>query len=163
MFVVQCGLISEGQTEQRDLVYNPASRPQQSTSRTLHPQTQHQHQQRHQQSIMSFQEPAPPVRNLTGTLAVNAHQLLDEHDQPGVFFIFQDLSVRIEGTYRLRFLFIDLSAGEPLTMSARVLHEAVSDPFTVFTAKTFPGMTGQDSRQLLPIFSAYHTCRAALC
>ncbi|KAI7878034.1 hypothetical protein K492DRAFT_133211 [Lichtheimia hyalospora FSU 10163] len=53
----------------------------------------------------------------------------------------QDLSVRAEGRYRLKFLFIDLSAGEPLTMSTQVLNEVLSDPFTVYTPKTFPGMT----------------------
>ncbi|KAI9488739.1 velvet factor-domain-containing protein, partial [Zychaea mexicana] len=46
------------------------------------------------------------------------------------------------GAFCLRFRFIDLTAGEPLTMSTQVLHEVFSDPFSVYSAKNFPGMTG---------------------
>lgn len=35
---------------------------------------------------------------------------------------------------------------EPLTMSTQVLNEVFSDPFTVYTPKTFPGMTGLEER-----------------
>ncbi|KAI0053686.1 hypothetical protein FA95DRAFT_1552193 [Auriscalpium vulgare] len=37
------------------------------------------------------------TRTLVGPLSANASRLLDEHRKPGVFFLFQDLSVRTEG------------------------------------------------------------------
>lgn len=38
------------------------------------------------------------TRTLVGPLSANATRLLDEHRKPGVFFLFQDLSVRTEGS-----------------------------------------------------------------
>ena len=43
----------------------------------------------------------PYTRTLIGPLAANACRLADEHKKPGIFFLFQDLSIRIEG---IRFL-----------------------------------------------------------
>ena len=74
-------------------------------------QQQHQQQaqsQYHQGS--SYQEPTPPstipplprhtyTRTLVGPLASNACRLLDEHRKPAIFFLFQDLSIRTEGTH----------------------------------------------------------------
>ncbi|KAI8971846.1 velvet factor-domain-containing protein, partial [Mycotypha africana] len=62
-----------------------------------------------------------------------------------------DLSVRVEGRFRLKFIFIDLSAGDPLTMSAQVSNYVLSNPFTVYSAKNFPGMT--DSTPLSQCFA----------
>lgn len=42
------------------------------------------------------------TRTLVGPLSANACRLLDEHRKPGVFFLFQDLSVRTEGMYMHR-------------------------------------------------------------
>ncbi|ORZ00849.1 velvet factor, partial [Syncephalastrum racemosum] len=70
----------------------------------------------------------------------NRMTVLDHNNCPGVFFIFHDLSVRTEGRFRLKFTFIDLAAGEPLTMSTRIQTDVLSEPFTVYTAKKFPGM-----------------------
>jgi hypothetical protein len=39
------------------------------------------------------------TRTLVGPLAANACRLLDEHRKPGIFFLFQDLSVRTEGVW----------------------------------------------------------------
>jgi hypothetical protein len=38
------------------------------------------------------------VRTLVGPLTSNAHSLRDDHGNLGIFFVFQDLSVRIEGS-----------------------------------------------------------------
>lgn len=38
------------------------------------------------------------TRTLVGPLSANACRLNDEHRKPGIFFLFQDLSVRTEGT-----------------------------------------------------------------
>ncbi|KAI7895594.1 velvet factor-domain-containing protein, partial [Mucor mucedo] len=56
-----------------------------------------------------------------------------------------DLSVRIEGTFCLKFMFMNLSAGDPLTMSTQVSDDVISNPFTVYSAKNFPGMTDSTS------------------
>jgi hypothetical protein len=42
------------------------------------------------------------TRTLVGPLSANAQRLQDEHRKPGIFFLFQDLSIRTEGTFRLR-------------------------------------------------------------
>lgn len=39
------------------------------------------------------------TRTLVGPLVSNAQKLLDEHRKAGIFFLFQDLSVRTEGEY----------------------------------------------------------------
>ncbi|KAG6884762.1 hypothetical protein C0993_008459 [Termitomyces sp. T159_Od127] len=39
------------------------------------------------------------TRTLIGPLSANACRLLDEHRKPGIFFLFQDLSVRTEGDF----------------------------------------------------------------
>ncbi|CDH48955.1 vea protein [Lichtheimia corymbifera JMRC:FSU:9682] len=126
-FIVQCDLFSPNHEEDRNVVYNPAS------INPAYPNSS--------AAVMTFEEPTP-VRNFLGTIVSNAHQLLDLEDRLGIFFIFPDLSVRTEGTFCLRFRFIDLSAGDPMTMSTQVLTETFSDTFNVYPAKHFPGMTG---------------------
>lgn len=39
-------------------------------------------------------------RNLIGSVAASAFCLTDTHDREGIWFVLQDLSVRLEGTYR---------------------------------------------------------------
>jgi hypothetical protein len=46
-----------------------------------------------------------------GAVVSNAYQLTDHNNKPGIFFVFQDLSVRVEGRFCLKFMFINLSAG----------------------------------------------------
>ena len=43
------------------------------------------------------------TRTLVGPLSANACRLNDEHRKPGIFFLFQDLSVRTEGSHIYRF------------------------------------------------------------
>ncbi|PIL37344.1 hypothetical protein GSI_01037 [Ganoderma sinense ZZ0214-1] len=124
-------------------------------------QQQHQQQtqsQYHQQGS-SYQEPTPPstipplprhtyTRTLVGPLASNACRLLDEHRKPGIFFLFQDLSIRTEGTFRLRLRLMNVGAPpapEPRapcvhTDMSPVLAQTFTDPFVVFSAKRFPGV-----------------------
>ena len=82
-------------------------------------QQQHQHQQQQAQAQASYphapayaqENPTPAstipplprhtyTRTLVGPLSANACRLLDEHRKPGIFFLFQDLSIRTEGAYR---------------------------------------------------------------
>lgn len=46
-----------------------------------------------------------------GAVVSNAYQLTDQSNKAGIFFVFQDLSVRIEGRFCLKFMFMNLSAG----------------------------------------------------
>lgn len=46
------------------------------------------------------------TRTLVGPLSANACRLLDEHRKSGVFFLFQDLSIRTEGTTTCSALFL---------------------------------------------------------
>lgn len=89
------------------------------------------------------------TRTLVGPLAANAQRLLDEHRKPGVFFLFQDLSIRTEGSFRLRIRLMNIGARAPApNRGATRLHQGVSpilaqtftEPFMVFSAKRFPGV-----------------------
>ncbi|KAF7332315.1 Velvet domain-containing protein [Mycena kentingensis (nom. inval.)] len=99
---------------------------------------------------------APPInrpqsaytRTLVGPLSSNGYRLLDEHRKPGIFFLFQDLSVRTEGTFRLRLRLMNVGAPpapepgatEVHTSVSPVLAQIYSEPFTVYSAKRFPGV-----------------------
>ncbi|EMD40482.1 hypothetical protein CERSUDRAFT_70843 [Gelatoporia subvermispora B] len=85
-------------------------------------QQHHQAQsQQHYQQGSYVQEPTSPstipplprhtyTRTLVGPLCSNACRLLDEHRKPGIFFLFQDLSIRTEGTFRLRLRLMNVGA-----------------------------------------------------
>lgn len=47
----------------------------------------------------ALRHPANYTRTLVGPLSANACRLLDEHRKEGIFFLFQDLSVRTEGLF----------------------------------------------------------------
>ncbi|RKU42649.1 hypothetical protein DL546_002011 [Coniochaeta pulveracea] len=105
---------------------------------------------------LSMSAPQPQgmfTRNLIGSLAASAFRLNDPTDKIGIWFILQDLSVRTEGQFRLRFSFVNV--GLPTTNSngqgpnvsamvnqgkAPVLASCFSDVFHVFSAKKFPGV-----------------------
>lgn len=82
------------------------------------------------------------TRNLIGNVAVSASVLEDTTRSQGIWFVLQDLSVRQEGAYRLKFMFTDL--GPSLTSGsvkpAPILATVFSDVFLVHSAKKFPGV-----------------------
>lgn len=110
------------------------------------------------------------TRNLIGSLVANAAKLMglpepklvvdgdstsstgDNEKTPtvteegkwGIYFVLQDLSVRTEGKFKLKFSFVDLQSEEGLNMVntgvSQVRAEIFSDRFTVYSAKNFPGM-----------------------
>ncbi|KAI9486159.1 MAG: velvet factor-domain-containing protein [Benjaminiella poitrasii] len=114
-FVVQCELYNKERTETRSIVYTPKAHTKQ---------------------------PSDHYRNLVGSTVSNAYHLYDPDNKQGVYFIFHNLCVRTEGNYTLKFLFISLAAGEPMTMTTSVQDEVFSEPFCVYSAKKFPGLTG---------------------
>ncbi|GBE79913.1 Velvet complex subunit B [Sparassis crispa] len=88
------------------------------------------------------------TRTLVGPLSANACRLLDEHRKPGIFFLFQDLSIRTEGTFRLRLRLMNVGAPPAPDVGAFRVHNDVSpvlaqtftEPFIVYSAKRFPGV-----------------------
>ncbi|KAL8935978.1 MAG: hypothetical protein Q9216_005167 [Gyalolechia sp. 2 TL-2023] len=73
---------------------------------------------------------------LSGTLVSSLHRLKDVDNSDGGFFVFGDLSVKVEGDFRLRF-----SLFEMLKTQVVYIKSTVSAPFTVFSSKAFPGMS----------------------
>ncbi|KAG8882635.1 hypothetical protein FRB97_007981 [Tulasnella sp. 331] len=110
--------------------------------------------------IPSPARPAPPpesrqvhmpgnyTRTLVGPLTANAAKLLDDKRELGIFFTFQDLSVRTEGMFRLRLRLINVGAPPAPNIRAMRVHEHVSpvlaqtftESFVVYSAKKFPGV-----------------------
>ncbi|QSZ28619.1 hypothetical protein DSL72_003118 [Monilinia vaccinii-corymbosi] len=91
------------------------------------------------------------TRNLIGSLSASAFRLTDPDDRIGIWFVLQDLSVRTEGDFRLRFSFVNVGAPSAPQNSANsscsvntgkapVLASCFSDVFKVFSAKKFPGV-----------------------
>ncbi|KAI8984429.1 velvet factor-domain-containing protein [Mycotypha africana] len=60
----------------------------------------------------------------------NPHETVNKR---AYFFAFPDLSVRITGQFRLQFSLIDLARN-------KIVSDVFSDPFTVYPAKSYPGM-----------------------
>ncbi|MCJ1250125.1 hypothetical protein MMC30_007351 [Trapelia coarctata] len=73
---------------------------------------------------------------LAGTLVSSLHRLKDVDNTDGGFFVFGDLSVKIEGEFRLRFSLFEMFQTEVMYIKS-----IVSDVFTVHAAKSFPGMS----------------------
>ncbi|CUS15313.1 unnamed protein product [Tuber aestivum] len=78
----------------------------------------------------------PPHQALAGTLVSSLHRLKDIDNSDGGFFVFGDLSVKIEGEYRLRFSLFEMLKNEVVHIKS-----ITSEPFTVYAAKNFPGMS----------------------
>jgi hypothetical protein len=102
------------------------------------------------------------TRNLIGSLAASAFRLSDTTDRIGIWFVLQDLSVRTEGPFRLRFSFVnvgqrsgvarDPDAPKVNTGRAPILASCFSEPFMVYSAKKFPGVC--ESTPLSKTFAA---------
>ena len=85
------------------------------------------------------------TRNLIGMNAVNACRLHDPSKKLGFWFVLQDLSVRTEGNFRLKLSMADIGTGDTnnsVVTSGKcpVLASTFSEPFTVYSAKKFPGV-----------------------
>lgn len=105
----------------------------------------------------SYGAPTPPQpsnssscsRNLIGSLSATSFKLSDTEGKFGLWFIFQDLSIRTEGMFRLKFTFFDLmchrpplapASGDALVEFSPLLASIYSRPFQVWSAKKFPGV-----------------------
>jgi len=77
------------------------------------------------------------ANSLLGTIVSSLHKLKDSDNRDGAFFIFPDLSVKVEGKC---FLVFTLYQMRPATAECQKLASVASQPFTCFTAKDFPGL-----------------------
>lgn len=77
------------------------------------------------------------TRCTTGSVVSSLYHLKDteNRNEDAGFFVFPDLSVRTEGSYRLK-----LSLFEVVGNTVRHCKSIYSSPFYVYTAKKFPGM-----------------------
>ncbi|KAH7136634.1 velvet factor-domain-containing protein [Dactylonectria macrodidyma] len=90
------------------------------------------------------------TRNLIGSLAASAFRLSDTRDHIGIWFVLQDLSVRTEGPFRLKFSFVNVGpvggpsrdgTGPKVNQGkALILASCFSEVFNVYSAKKFPGV-----------------------
>jgi len=84
---------------------------------------------------------APSQRRLMGTLVASPYQAKDEAGVAGTFFVFPDLSCRSPGKYRLRFKLLRIDPAHMLPgMSSPSVATIITEVFSVYTAKDFPGM-----------------------
>ncbi|KAI1484037.1 velvet factor-domain-containing protein [Daldinia eschscholtzii] len=79
-------------------------------------------------------------RRLMGTIVSSPFVGFDENNEEGCFFCFPDLSCRTPGTFRLRFSLVVLDPNSVPGSKTPVCAIAMSDVFTVYNAKDFPGM-----------------------
>ncbi|KAI7896227.1 velvet factor-domain-containing protein [Mucor mucedo] len=70
-----------------------------------------------------------------GRTVSSLYILRDLDGSDGAFFVFSDISVRAEGNYRLRMCLFNI---KETTVNYNL--SVLTDPFTVYSAKTFPGM-----------------------
>ncbi|KAJ9066474.1 hypothetical protein DSO57_1008966 [Entomophthora muscae] len=89
-------------------------------------------------SLVSQQSTEQMVPNLVGTTAATAHYFKSiDPQQEAILFVFPELSVRIEGTFRLRFTLFP-GIGDESCIHSSVIK--FSKPFRSYSPKNFPGM-----------------------
>ncbi|CAG8016998.1 unnamed protein product [Penicillium olsonii] len=79
--------------------------------------------------------PVAPSTALAGTLVSSLHRLKDVDNSDGGFFVFGDLSVKLEGEFRLKFTLFEMRKD-----NVSYLKTIISERFTVSPPKSFPGM-----------------------
>ncbi|KAI1751426.1 hypothetical protein F4782DRAFT_540904 [Xylaria castorea] len=92
------------------------------------------------QDLSSMPEDYRTQRRLMGTVVSSPFAGNDENDEYGCFFCFPDLSCRTPGSFRLQFSFMVLDPSSSPGHRTPVVALVMSDVFTVYNAKDFPGM-----------------------
>ncbi|OKL59821.1 hypothetical protein UA08_04717 [Talaromyces atroroseus] len=77
-----------------------------------------------------------PSTALAGTLVSSLHRLKDSDNTDGGFFVFGDLSIKIEGDFRLQFTLFEMQKDNVVALKS-----IISNSFQVMTPKNFPGMS----------------------
>ncbi|KAI8879744.1 hypothetical protein K501DRAFT_192937, partial [Backusella circina FSU 941] len=75
-------------------------------------------------------------RTTAGVLVQSLHKLKDINNTEGAFFVFPDISVRIEGTFKLKFTLFRIFG-----LDVHRICSVMSDQFKVYSSKLFPGMS----------------------
>ena len=79
-------------------------------------------------------------RVLFGESFTHACSILDLNGQPTIFFVFADLSVKLEGLFRPRYRFFDLFSRTVGNIHVPILAECFGGCFAVYSTKEFPGL-----------------------
>ncbi|OXV11953.1 hypothetical protein Egran_00283 [Elaphomyces granulatus] len=79
--------------------------------------------------------PVQPSTALAGTLVSSLHRLKDIDNADGGFFVFGDLSIKLEGDFRLKFTLFEMRRDNVVALKS-----ILSDRFSVLPPKSFPGM-----------------------
>ncbi|EED24380.1 developmental regulator VosA [Talaromyces stipitatus ATCC 10500] len=87
-----------------------------------------------------------PSTALAGTLVSSLHRLKDTDNTDGGFFVFGDLSIKVEGEFRLQFSLFEMQKDNVVALKS-----IVSNSFPVLSPKNFPGM--RESTQLSRSFA----------
>ncbi|GAA5807055.1 hypothetical protein MFLAVUS_000405 [Mucor flavus] len=77
----------------------------------------------------------PAHNTLSGQSSSSMYKLKDINNHDGGFFVFGDVSVKLEGQFRLKFSMFEISK-----LGATNLKSIYSNVFQVFASKSFPGM-----------------------
>ncbi|KAK9366320.1 velvet factor, partial [Lipomyces kononenkoae] len=78
----------------------------------------------------------PPSETLAGTLVSSLHRVRDSNDREGGYFVFGDLSIKLEGQFRLQFNLFEMLDGAQVEF----ITSTISDVFTVYSSRQFPGV-----------------------
>jgi len=92
--------------------------------------------------------PSPPIASTSAAPATGAlfgssfvHAVhMDWRGEPVVFFVFSDLSVRLEGYFCLRYRFFDLFSRTAGSDDVPIAAELYSGVFVIYSTKEFPGL-----------------------
>ncbi|KAI1848826.1 hypothetical protein JX265_001156 [Neoarthrinium moseri] len=91
-------------------------------------------------TAISAEERKKVGSHLMGTTASSLHRLKDMKNLDVAAFVFPDLTVKAEGQYVIRFVLMNLEEDAGISGEWVTICETVSEPFTVHSARTFPGM-----------------------
>lgn len=79
-------------------------------------------------------------RVLFGESYSHACSILDLHGRPVLYFVFSDLSVKLEGLFRPRYRFFDLFSRTSESPDVPILAQCFGGAFAVYSTKEFPGL-----------------------
>lgn len=85
--------------------------------------------------------------SITGTRASSLHRLKDDKNTYGAYFVFNDVSIKLEGSFQLRFHLWEMREFECVHLGS-----IVSDEFVVFVGRNYLGPKG--SSELTRVFAA---------
>ncbi|KAK6099698.1 hypothetical protein MT418_001092 [Batrachochytrium dendrobatidis] len=82
-------------------------------------------------------------QTIIGTTSTPPQVLMDLDGTPGLFFVFYDLSVRVQGDYTLKCQLFELDSTRGNMTSTVVRDVIFTNPFHMYSPKYFPGMGGR--------------------